>query len=202
MAQKDQNTEEKIINAAEKVFIDKGMAGARMQHIADEAGINKSLLHYYYRSKEKLFSLVFKVAFKTFAPDLLSVFNGEDDFFTKLRKFVDNYLSVLEKNPHIPGFILHEISHRPDNLAKLITKLNIDVSFILKQIEEEIEKGNIKPIDPQQLLINVISLCVFPVVAKPMISSIVLNGDDDAYNKLLQDRKLHIADFVINSIKP
>ena len=202
MAQKDQNTEEKIINAAEKVFIEKGMAGARMQHIADEAGINKSLLHYYYRSKEKLFSLVFKVAFKTFAPDLLSVFKGDEDFFSKLRKFVASYLSVLEKNPHIPGFIIHEISHRPDNLVKLVTQLNIDVSFILDQIEDEIKKGNIRPIEPAQLLINVISLCVFPIVAKPMISSILLKGDDDAYNKMLKDRKQHIADFVINSIKP
>ncbi|NOR86771.1 MAG: TetR family transcriptional regulator, partial [Bacteroidales bacterium] len=179
----------------------KGMAGARMQQIADKAGINKSLLHYYYRSKEKLFSIIFKVAFKTFAPDMLGIFKGDDDFFFKIRQFVLTYLSVLEKNPHIPGFILHEISHRPDNLVKLVGQLNIDISFILDQIEDEIQKGNIRPIDPKQLLINIISLCVFPIVAKPMISSIILKGDELAYQNLLEERKLHIADFVINSIK-
>jgi len=198
---KDNNTETKIIQAAEKVFIEKGKDGARMQHIADEAGINKALLHYYYRSKEKLFDIIFKIAFKAFIPNLLSVFKGEEDFFTKLRKFIKKYLTTLEKNPHIPGFVLHEISNRPEHLTNLMAQFNFDVNFIQDQIEDEIRKGNIKPIDPSQLLINVISLCVFPIVAKPMISGVIFKGDDSKYAQMLEDRKELIADFIINSIK-
>ncbi len=202
MSKKDNNTEEKIIQAAEVVFIEKGMAGARMQQIADVAGINKALLHYYYRSKEKLFNVIFKIAFKAFIPNLLEVFKGDKDFFTKLRYFVSKYIDVLERNPHLPGFVLHEISHRPDNLMKMVKEMNFDVDFIQDQIAEEIAQGKIKEIDPAQLLINVISLCIFPIVAKPMISGVIYKGDEKAYKKMLKDRKTHVADFIINSIKP
>ena len=202
MSKKDNNTEEKIIQAAEVVFIEKGMAGARMQQIADVAGINKALLHYYYRSKEKLFNVIFKIAFKAFIPNLLEVFKGDKDFFTKLRYFVSEYIDVLERNPHLPGFVLHEISHRPDNLMKMVKEMNFDVDFIQDQIAEEIAQGKIKAIDPAQLLINVISLCIFPIVAKPMISGVIYKGDEKAYKKMLKDRKTHVADFIINSIKP
>lgn len=199
--QKDQNTEERIVQAAEKVFIEKGMAGARMQQIADEAGINKALLHYYYRSKEKLFEIVFKTAAKIFIPNIITVFKGDDDFFTKIRLFVNNYLDVMERYPHIPGFVLHELSNRPENLVNTVTSLGIDISFIIREIEEEMDKGNIRPMDPRQLIINVISLCVFPVVAKPMVTGILLQGDQKAYDQILKDRRTHIPDFIINSIK-
>jgi AcrR family transcriptional regulator len=198
---RDKNTEENIITAAERVFIDKGMDGARMQHIADEAGINKALLHYYYRSKQKLFSIVFTTAFKAFAPDLLKVFQEEGDFFSQLRKFVKAYLDVLEKNPHIPGFILHEIRHKPDKLVKLVGGLNLNIDIVIRQIEDEIEKGNMMPIDPKQLLIHIISLCIFPIVAKPMLTAVIFKTDGDACQKALNERKDLIADFIINSIK-
>jgi AcrR family transcriptional regulator len=113
VANKDSNTEEKIVQAAEKVFIEKGMAGARMQQIADEAGINKALLHYYYRSKEKLFSIVFRTAIRALIPNLIKSYNSrEGDFQFKIRKFVDTYLTMMEKNPHIPGFVIHELNNR------------------------------------------------------------------------------------------
>ncbi len=198
---KDKNTEENIITAAERVFIDKGMDGARMQHIADEAGINKALLHYYYRSKQKLFNIVFTTAFKAFAPDLIKVFQREGDFFSKLRNFVKTYLDVLERNPHIPGFILHEIRHKPDQLIQLVGGLNLDIDVVIRQIEEEIQAGRIKPIDPKQLMIHIVSLCIFPIVAKPMLTAVLFKTDSDACEKALNERKDLIADFIINSIK-
>ncbi|OYT17734.1 MAG: TetR family transcriptional regulator [Bacteroidetes bacterium 4572_77] len=201
MAKKDINTEQKIVKAAEKVFIEQGMSGARMQEIANVAGINKALLHYYYRSKEKLFDMVFRTAFKAFIPNLLEVFKGDEDFFSKIRYFVAKYMNVLEKNPHIPGFVLHEISNRPKHLSEMMQELNFDLSFIYDQINEEIAAGNLRAIAPEQLIINIISLCVFPIVAKPMISAIVYKGDKKAYKQMINERKTLVADFVINSIK-
>jgi len=202
VSSKDSNTEEKIVKAAEKVFIEKGMAGARMQQIADEAGINKALLHYYYRSKEKLFSLVFRTAIRSLLPNLIKSYKKVDgDFFEKIRRFVNTYLTVIEKNPHIPGFVIHELNHRPEELTNMLKELELDLDFIIKDIEEEIAKGHIKPIVPADLIINIISLCIFPVVAKPMVTGIFFQGDKKAYKGFMDSRKDHVADFIIESIK-
>ncbi|MDA3905776.1 MAG: TetR/AcrR family transcriptional regulator [Bacteroidales bacterium] len=197
----EKNTEEKIIAAAEKVFIEKGLAGARMQEIADEAGINKSLLHYYYRSKELLFGMVFRFAFKTFAPDLLKAFDGPDDFFTKLERVVATYLTLIEKNPHIPGFIISELSTNPNRLVEIIKLMNIDIQPVFKAIEEEIEKKTIRKIEPSELIINVLGLCVFPIIAKPMVETIIFKGSESDYKAMLEKRKTEVAHFVISAIK-
>lgn len=197
----EKNTEEKIVQAAEKVFIEKGLAGARMQEIADEAGINKALLHYYYRSKEKLFGMVFRFALKTFIPNVLKAFEGDDEFFIKIERFVSAYLTIIEKNPHIPGFILSELSNNPQRLIDTIGYLNIDLQPILKSIENEIEKKTIKPIEPSDLIINVLALCIFPVVAKPMLQTIVFKGSEADYKVMLERRKTEVTRFVISAIK-
>lgn len=197
----DKSTEEKIIVAAEKVFIEKGMAGARMQEIADEAGINKALLHYYYRSKEKLFGMVFRMVFKTFAPELIRVFEGSDDFFTKMENFIASYLRLIEKNPHIPGFIISELSSNPNRLVEIIKLMNIDIQPVIKAIEDEVEKKTIRQIEPSDLIINVLALCVFPIVAKPMVQTIVFRGSEEEYKKMLERRKTEVTRFVISAIK-
>lgn len=197
----EKNTEEKIIVAAEKVFIEKGLAGARMQEIANEAGINKSLLHYYYRSKEKLFTMVFKLAFKTIAPDLIKAFEGDEDFFTRIERFVFAYLSIIDKNPHIPGFIISELGNNPKRLVDIIGYLELDIQPVYDAIEEEIQKKTIKEIEPSDLIINIVALCVFPIVAKPIIEKIVFKGSEEEYKKMLDRRKVEAARFVISAIK-
>jgi AcrR family transcriptional regulator len=197
----EKNTEEKIIVAAEKVFIEKGLAGARMQEIANEAGINKSLLHYYYRSKEKLFTMVFKLAFKTIAPDLIKAFEGDEDFFTRIERFVFAYLSIIDKNPHIPGFIISELGNNPKRLVDIIGYLDLDIQPVYDAIEEEIQKKTIKEIEPSDLIINIVALCVFPIVAKPIIEKIVFKGSEEEYKKMLDRRKVEAARFVISAIK-
>ena len=197
----EKKTEEKIIVAAEKVFIEKGLAGARMQEIANEAGINKALLHYYYRSKEKLFEMVFKVAFKALAPNLLKGFDGPEDFFTKLEHFVSSYLSLIDKNPHIPGFIINELSANPKRLETMVTLMDLDLRPIYNAIEEEIEKKTIKPIEPSDLVLNVLALCVFPIVAKPMVKGILFKGSEEEYKLMLEKRKKNVTRFVISAIK-
>ncbi|NPD85594.1 TetR/AcrR family transcriptional regulator [Lentimicrobium sp. L6] len=201
VSKKDINTECKIVEAAEKVFIENGMAGARMQQIADEAGINKALLHYYYRSKEKLFSIVFRTAIKALLPNLIKSFKTEGDFFDRLHVFVESYLNIIEKNPHLPGFVIHELNHRPEQLIQTIADLDIDIQFILDDIDAEIEKGRIINISPKHLIVNVISLCIFPVVARPMVTGVLFKGNKEEYKTFLKERRTNVADFVINSIK-
>ena len=196
------NTEEKIIQAAENEFIEQGYSGARMQSIANKAGINKALLHYYFRSKQKLFEVIFKTAFKLFIPKILGVFERNDvDFFEKIRIFTSEYINLIIKNPHIPGFILHELSNKSSTLSSIIMEQVINIEPIKLQIGEEIEKGTIKAIMPEQLIMNIIALCVFPIVAAPIGKVVLFHGDTKKYQDMIQARKKHVAEFVINSIK-
>ena len=109
MTETDKQTEERIFDAATDVFLDKGMDGARMQDIANHANINKALLHYYYRTKDKLFEAVFeKIAAKVFSK-FAPVFNENLSLEDKIRFFFNEHISFLQKNPRLPAFILNEI---------------------------------------------------------------------------------------------
>ncbi len=201
MTEQNQNTETRILEAAKEIFIKKGMDGSRMQEIADEAGINKSLLHYYYRSKDKLFEAVFKIAIVTFAPKLFKNLNKDLPFFTKIELFVEDYISLINKNPHIPGFIIHELGRNPKGLVGMLQNLNIDLSGIKQQISNEVEAGNIIPIKPEQLIVNIIALCVFPIGAKPIIQYIFFEDNKKEYNKFIEVRKKEVSQFIINAIR-
>lgn len=200
--QEQLNTEEKIMEAAKKVFVEKGKAGARMQEIADEAKINKSLLHYYYRSKEKLFGAVFKFAFNKFAPKMVSVFDTDKDIFEVIEFFVSNYIDLIRKNPFIPMFVLNEINKKDTSfITNIIRNSAINVDKYIEFVNKHIEEGKIINIDPRQLIVNIISLCIFPIAGRPIIQIIVFNDDKDAYETFLDSRKKEVTELIINSIK-
>jgi len=197
-----ENTEEKILNAAKEVFVEKGKDGTRMQEIADKAGINKSLLHYYYRSKEKLFGAVFQFAFKQFAPKIMNVFSADDDLFTQLRNFISLYLDLISKNRFIPMFILNEVNRNDTSfIIKVIKMVEINPEQYRKKVYDEIEKGTIREIDPNQLMVNTIAMCLFPFIGRPIIQIILFDENEEEYEKFLETRKKEVADFIINSIK-
>jgi AcrR family transcriptional regulator len=106
-------TEEKIFNAARVVFQKKGFSGARMQEIADEAGINKAMLHYCFKSKELLFKAIFMNAFGQLAPQINEIFNSQDTVFEKIKKFTHSYISFVILNPYLPQFIIQEMNNNP-----------------------------------------------------------------------------------------
>ncbi len=116
----EKSTEEKILAAAKKVFIAKGMAGARMQDIADEAGINKALLHYYFRSKEKLFEMIFMEAAQKLFPKINFIFESDVSLFEKIENFCEEYITIMSENPYLPLFVLNEISRDPEIFMKKI----------------------------------------------------------------------------------
>lgn len=198
----DLNTEDKIVNAAKAEFIERGYSGARMQAIADKAGINKALLHYYFRSKEKLFEVIFKLAIKMLIPKFIGIITSpETDFFDKIRYFVKEYITVVMKNPHIPGFIIHELNSNNSSLINVISDLNLNLSPVYKMIQEEIDEGRIKPIRPENLILNIVSMSIFPIVASPIIKAILFKGNQQHYLELIEQRKEEVAEFIINSIR-
>lgn len=199
---KEKSTEEKILAAAKKVFVSKGMAGARMQDIADEAGINKALLHYYFRSKEKLFDVVFTEAAQKLFPKINSIFESDAPLFSKIENFTEEYITVMSENPYLPLFVLNEISKDPETfLHKFWHKQGLSrPQKFLEQIEKEVKKGTIKRISPLHLLINLISMSIFPFIGKPMIQY-AMGLDELQFRNIMQQRKKEVPKFIIDSIK-
>lgn len=201
-AKKDKTTEERILQAAKKIFVTKGMAGARMQDIADEAGINKALLHYYFKNKEKLFEVIFMEAAQKLFPRINQVFNSEQPLFEKIESFCEEYIAVVVENPYLPLFVLNEINQNPDYfLGKVWTGASKpNPQKFLEQIEIEVDKGTIKRISPLHLLMNLISMTIFPFVAKPMFQK-NLGLDELQFRSVMEQRKKEIPRFIIDAIK-
>jgi AcrR family transcriptional regulator len=198
---KDENTEDSILEAAKNVFQAKGMDGARMQEIADNAGINKAMLHYYYRNKQLLFEAVFKNAFSMLAPQLNDILNDETSIEEKVKNFTFNYISFISKHPYLPSFIIQELNRNPDFILKMKENKRFpNLEKFKKQVAIEIERGLIKPISAEQLFINILALNIFPFVAKPLIMAFT-DVDGKAYKQLMENRKIEVANFIINSIK-
>lgn len=198
---KKETTEQQILDAAKTVFQTKGMEGARMQEIADEAGINKAMLHYYYRSKEMLFEAVFKSAFLLLAPQLNAILNDDASVEEKIRNFTFNYITFMMKHPYLPNFIFQELNRKEDFILKLKENTgfpNLD-KFKVK-VDDEIKKGILNPIDADQLFVNIVALSIFPFLGKPLIKAFA-NKDDKAYKEFVERRKTEVANFIINSIK-
>jgi len=198
----DKGAEERILAAARKVFTTKGMAGARMQDIADEAGINKALLHYYFRDKDKLFEVVFMEEAQKFFPKINGIFNSDAPLFEKMENFVNEYIDEMLENPYLPWFVLNEVNRDPDQfMYKIWGKDNLPKpGKFLEQIEREVKKGMIKRIHPMHLLMNLLSMTIFPFVAKPMITR-NLHLTDLHFKKIMEERRKEIPKFIIDAIK-
>jgi len=201
MAGFSSNTEQAILVAARKVFIEKGKDGARMQEIANLAGINKALLHYYFRSKQKLFESVFLEALEKFLPKINMLLASDMSFLEIIELFIKNYIELILENPHIPAFVLHELNQNPENIAQFMGKQVPQLPGLFDKINLEISRGSIVPIDPRQLMVNIIGLCIFPFVARPIIQEVFFKNDKDAYQQFLIDRKTEVYNFILNSIK-
>jgi len=200
MSEADLTTEQLILEAAKKVFILKGLDGTRMQEIADEAGINKSLLHYYFRSKDKLFEVIFKETVMSFAPRIFGVLNSQISLFEKIELFADTYIDLLIQNPFIPGFLVNEVAKNPYRFVAILKMNGVHPNIMRNQIRKEVEAGIIRPMKVEDLMANLISLCVFPFIAKNIFSSMLDMSEED-YMLFLAARKTEIPTFIINSIK-
>jgi TetR/AcrR family transcriptional regulator len=202
MTETDKLTEEKIFEAATDVFTEKGMDGARMQDIANHAGINKALLHYYFRTKDKLFNAVFEMIagkiFKKFAP----VFDETLTLEEKIRFFYREHIAFLQANPRLPGFLLNEVNRNPERIKKLLKNVDFE-SIWLKlydQHKDEFKRFNITRESMPQIMISIVALSVFPFAAKGIIEGI-LEKTGLNFNEFMEERKEFAADFVIKAIR-
>lgn len=205
---RDGDTERRILAAARAVFVRRGTAGARMQEIAEEAGVNQALLHYYFRSKERLGEAVFREAAGRLFPAVLRVLGSDAPIDDKVEQFVHLYIDTVREHPYIPGYILAELHHHPERVAALVTETAGRSAIgpgllepLGAQLRERAAAGAMRPIAPHQFLINLLALCVFPFVARPILQG-VLGMDDAAFGRLLDERRAELPAFILNALRP
>ena len=182
-------TEQKIKEAARKVFVKKGYDAARTRDIAEEAGVNLALINYYYRSKEFLFDKIIIESIDTFRNNLYAIMNDPvTNIHEKIRLVVKNYYSMFEQNPELPMFIFHELENKNE---KIINEINprgiIHESVFEKQL---IEQGKTQE-EAKQVFLNIVSIIILPFLGKSFIK-ILCGVNDIGYKEILDKRKEEI----------
>ena len=164
------STEQKILAAAKEVFVKNGLHGTRMQEIANTAGINKALLHYYFRSKDQLFTKVFEDALVNYI-NTISIWDDNSlSFKEKMYKWIDVYIDFLNEYPLVPLFIVTELAANPDLFHERMNTLKGNRGFtsLLEVLRREISKCPKKVIQPEMILMNITSLCAYPFLAESL----------------------------------
>ena len=199
-------TEQKIITAASEIFLKKGKDGARMQEIADHAGINKALLHYYFRSKDRLFEEVFKNEVKTIITSIIDAISETENFYDFLTQFIQTYLKFISPRRNLMRFIFWEISNTKETIIsyfwEVFTERGYTENPLVSKIKHAIENGQIRSVDPEHFIISLLGMCIFPFMAAPLIENILryqMDLDDLAFQK---KRKKVIVDLIWNGVKP
>ncbi|MDR1115987.1 MAG: TetR/AcrR family transcriptional regulator [Tannerella sp.] len=192
----------KIVEAARKLFVKKGFKGTTVRDIATLSGTNVAMVNYYFRSKEKLFDYIFEEAFSILMKRIFSIMDADLSFFDLIRKWVSSYYDTLLKYPDLPIFVLTELAQNPDKLSETF-KLKNPYQLYAKlavRINEEEKKGTIRTFSLSNFFLNVISLSVFPFIAKPMVIQF-LNLSEKEYLELLDNHGQFVADFIIKAIR-
>jgi TetR/AcrR family transcriptional regulator len=201
MTEGDKQTEERIFDAATDVFLEKGMDGARMQDIATHAGINKALLHYYFRTKDQLFNTVFEMIARKMLRKFAPVFDENLTLEAKIKFFFNEHITFLQENPRLPAFILNEVNRNPDRITNLLKNIEIEDLWqkLYLQHKEEFARYNISKETLPQLITSIAALSVFPFAARGLIEAILSKTGGD-FNEYIEERKGFAAEFVIKAI--
>jgi TetR/AcrR family transcriptional regulator len=197
MGTQDGNTEEKILEAAKTIFMQYGLYGARMQDIADTAGINKALLHYYFRSKEKLFDAVFEGALEKYFGQMTVIADTSIPLVERVHQYIDNVFQFYVEYPQMSIFIIKEISSNPEMFKLKVEGLKGEhKSVLIPTLTEMIAKKEIEELDPVIFLINLHSLCAYPFLASPIFKVLMKKAgqtwSDDTFDRIKQS----VKDFV------
>jgi len=187
---KDISTEEKIKQAARKLFTQKGYALVRTRDIAAEAGINLALLNYYFRSKEKLFDLIMIENLRHFLQGLsVKVLDEKLMIEEKIERVVADYIDFLIANPDLPFFILNELR---TNASKIATKMEAEIkpirSNLIGQLQEAMKAGRIATFNPFHFMANLAGLTIFPFIGKPVLQR-VTHVNDEEFRSFMEERK-------------
>lgn len=179
-----------------------------MQEIAEEAGVNPALLHYYFRSKDGLAQAVFREAASRIFPEVLRLLSADAPFEVRIEQVVHHYIDNLRKHPFLPGYVLGELSFHPERILAFVHAAAVpgqEPRNVLDRLGQELSArvaaGQMRPIAPEQLLANLVSLCVFPFAARPLLAS-VTGMDDPGFGSFLDVRRAELPGIILRSLRP
>ncbi len=197
----DISTEERIKEAAKKVFLEKGFDGTKTRDIAQEAGINTALLNYYFRSKEKLFEAIFYEATNNFYEAIFQVINDKMlTFEGKLYKMIERDIDNLLANPLLPIFIHTESSRNPEGFTKKHDLASFFTSDFVAQLNEKIAKGEFRPIHPFHLMTSVVGMVLMPFLNKKLMTSASF-FTEDVWTNMVQEKKKLIPEIMLTYLR-
>ena len=209
--QRDGDTERRILDAARAVFVRRGTAGARMQEIAEEAGVNQALLHYYFRSKDGLAAAVFREAAGRLLPAIGQLMGSDLPLEAKVERFVHLYIDTVRQNPFMPGYIVSELHHHPERLPQLMAQAAgasspaaFAASFrpkLQQQIDERVAGGTMRRITAEHFFVNLLALAMFPFIARPLLMA-ALALDEAAFDAFIGVRRAELPGFILDSLRP
>jgi AcrR family transcriptional regulator len=206
----DRDTEQRILDSAHAVFLRRGTAGARMQEIADEAGVNKALLHYYFRSKNRLAEAVFQRVAMRLLPPVIAVLGSDAGIEEKVERVVEIELDQLARSPFMPAYIISEINQHPDRVRQFVKSMTgVEVDGIIPHVREKLDRqlkararaGTLRPVSAEQFVVNLLSLCIFPFAARPMLAA-ALQMDERGFHRFIEQRKSDLPAFFLNALRP
>jgi len=202
MKLKDSKTEEVILDAAKVVFMEYGLYGARMQQIADRAGINKALLHYYFRNKERLFDRVFENALSRYFQNMEVLLDESLPIIDRVHSYADRFIDFLAEYPQMAIFLIKEVSLNQALFEEKVNRHKKEKASLILVLNHGIQRGEIQPVDAMMFFVNLVSLCTYPFVARPIFKVVA------AKNGAPWDIEEHIAlresihEFINNKTKP
>jgi AcrR family transcriptional regulator len=206
----DADTETRILDAAHAVFMRRGTAGARMTEIARDAGVNHALVHYYFRSKQRLAEAVFRRAIGQFFPVMIGTLVSEAPIEDKVRLVAAAQIDMLLKNRYLPGYLLAELNHYPERAEQLLVAMSGTTPANLRgrlfgtlgrQLEEAARDGSLKPIAPQDFVLNLVSMVIYAFAARPLVMAL-MGLDDAAFTAMMERRKVEIPEFFLAALRP
>jgi len=191
-----------IVEAACKVFIRHGVDKSTMLQVADEAGIGRTSLHYYFRSKANLYKRVLQSIEDKIFPTISKIVDNDLPVLGKIVMFINEYNDLIIKNPLIPGFLAIEMQRNPDWILNLIKSRGLDFEKVMVQVDQEISEGKIRPFSFVDLFANVVGMSVLPLLSKPIYMEFFFDQDTDEFNKFMVNRKKTIISVIERWLEP
>lgn len=201
MSKLDLSTEEKIKDAAKKIFLEKGFGSATTRDIAECADTNIALVNYYFRSKERLFQEIFRESFsETFLP-VARVLNDDLPLEVKIYKFVDHMIELMKRDPLLPMFVLSEMRGENSKICDMLTEMHaVEPNRFIEQLEAEAAKGNIRKVDFAQVEVSLMSMVIFPFVSMNMLK-MKKNLTTEQFYQMMDERKKAIPEMILTYLR-